>query len=221
MQTSFSKEQFIYAGFFSRFAAFFIDSIVVALALLIVKLPILVLQSSVGDSFLFKPFLFKFTIVQVFYYLLTLAYFVLMTYYSGATVGKHLMKLKVVDSEGQRLTFMSVLIRESVGKYLSTFIVYIGYIMTAFDERKQGLHDKIADTCVVYKIGLNQPRVQRPVQPMQNIQPVRNIQPAQGGQMPMGQPVQPMQNTQPVQSGQLVQPGPNGRFSLPEPPREE
>ena len=226
MQTSFSKEQFIYAGFFSRLAAFLTDSIVVAFVLLIVKIPIWILQASAGDSFLFQPFLFNFTAVEVFYYLVTLAYFVLMTYYSGATVGKHLMKLKVVDAEGEKLNFMSVLIRESVGKYLSAFIANIGYLMVAFDGRKQGLHDKISDTCVVYKYSLNQPIVQTPMpygqaaQPMQTAQPMQAAQPMQTTQ-PM-QAAQPMQMTQPVTqpqskpADQLVPSGPNGRFSLPE-----
>lgn len=221
MQTSCSKEQFIYAGFFSRWMAFLTDTVLLAMVLLIVKVPIWIVQASAGDSFLFKPFLFEFTAVDVFYYLLTLAYYVLMTYYSGATVGKHLMKLKVVDSEGQKLTFMSVLIRESVGKYLSAFIANIGYIMAAFDSRKQGLHDKIADTCVVYKMGLNQPKVQMPVQsvaPVQLMPMEQQSQPMQPGQsMPFAQqPNQPVPPVQPRQSNELIQPGPNGRFSLPE-----
>ena len=35
-------------------------------------------------------------------------------------------------------------------KFLSTIILAIGYIMAAFTERKQGLHDMIASTYVVY-----------------------------------------------------------------------
>lgn len=242
MQTSFSKEQFIYAGFFSRLAAFLIDSVFLALILLIVKVPVWVMKMSMPDAFLFQPFLFEFTVADVFFYLLTLAYYVLMTYYSGATVGKHLMKLKVVDENGQKLTFMSVLIRESVGKYLSAFLVNIGYIMVAFDSRKQGLHDKIADTCVVYRHGLNQPRVQKPIAPAQPVTPVQSgmstqpVTPVQSGMpMPPVTPVQPgasMPPVTPAQQGQptpFVQPPvqqtpvqqpptpqPNGKFSLPE-----
>ena len=211
--------------------AFLTDTVLLAILVFVVKIPIWIVQASAGDSFLFKPFLFEFTAVDVFCYLLTLAYYVLMTYYSGATVGKHLMKLKVVDSEGQKLTFMSVLIRESVGKYLSAFIANIGYIMAAFDSRKQGLHDKIADTCVVYKIGLNQNKIQQPVQPVvpvqqmpveqqsQQVQLVQLVQPTPAAQQSV-QPSQPMpyvqQPVQPQQSNSLIQPGPNGRFSLPE-----
>lgn len=151
MQTLLSKENVVFAGFFSRLAAFLIDSVLLGVGLWIIKLPVWLLQLSVGDSILFRPFLFEFTVFDVIYYLLTVTYFVLMTYYSGATVGKHLMRIKVVDAEGQKLSFVSVLVRETVGKYLSGLIIYIGYIIAGFDDRKQGLHDKIADTCVIYK----------------------------------------------------------------------
>ena len=90
------------------------------------------------------------------------------------------MKIKVVDVEGQKLTFMSVLIRETVGRYLSALIMYVGYIIAGLDTRKQGLHDKIADTLVIYNH--TQP-VKKPM-PM----PPRPMQP--GGQpiLSMGQP---------------------------------
>ena len=150
MQTLLSKEDVVFAGFFSRLAAFLIDSVLVGVGLWIVKFPVWLIKMAVGDSFLFRPFLFEFTVFDVIYYLLTVTYFVLMTYYSGATVGKHLMRIKVVDAQGQKLSFVSVLVRETVGKYLSGLIIYIGYIIAGFDDRKQGLHDKIADTCVIY-----------------------------------------------------------------------
>lgn len=156
MQTLFDKERFIYAGFFSRLAAFLLDSILVAIGLLFVKFPVWLIKIEVGDMFLFEPLLFNFTIFDIIYYLLTITYFVLTTYYCGATVGKYLMKIKVVDSEGRELSFMSVLIRETVGRYLSVLIIYVGYIMAGFDSRKQGLHDKIADTCVVYRHGIRE-----------------------------------------------------------------
>ncbi len=151
MQTSFDKNMPVYAGFFSRLAAFLLDSILVWLGLCVVKLPVWGIQLMVGDSVLFQPVLFTYTLFDILYYLLTVAYFVLMTYFCGATVGKHLMRIKVVGSQGEKPGFMDVLIRETVGRYLSALIIYVGYIMAGFDSRKQGLHDKIADTCVVYK----------------------------------------------------------------------
>lgn len=150
MQTLLSKENVVFAGFFCRFAALLIDGVLVGLGLMIVKIPVWIINLSVGDSFLFQPFLFNFSVFDVIYYLLTVTYFVLMTYFSGATIGKHLMKIKVIDIRGEKPSFLSVLLRETVGRYLSALIIYIGYIIAAFDDRKQGLHDRIADTYVIY-----------------------------------------------------------------------
>ena len=151
MQTSFDKNMPVYAGFFSRLAAFLLDSILVGIGLCVVKLPVWGIQLMVGDSVLFQPVLFTYTIFDILYYVLTVAYFVLMTYFCGVTIGKHLMRIKVVGTKGEKPGFLDILMRETVGRYLSALIIYVGYIIAGFDSRKQGLHDKIADTCVVYK----------------------------------------------------------------------
>ncbi len=72
----------------------------------------------------------------------------LLTYWNGQTVGKYVCGIRVVDLYGQQLTFGRALGRE-VSKILSA-ILCIGYIMAAFTERKQGLHDMIASTYVVH-----------------------------------------------------------------------
>lgn len=151
MQTLCNKDDIIYAGFFCRLAAFLIDSVLVGIAISNIKLIVWIIHLMVGDIFLFQPILFTYTIFDIIYYLLSVSYFVIMTYYSGATVGKQLMKIKVTDTEGQKLSLLTVLLRETVGRYLSALIIYVGYIIVGVDNRKQGLHDKIADTCVIYK----------------------------------------------------------------------
>jgi uncharacterized RDD family membrane protein YckC len=65
-----------------------------------------------------------------------------------ATLGKIVMGIKVVNKKGQGLDFSKALLR-NLSKLLSAFILGIGYIMIIFDDCKQGLHDKIADTFVV------------------------------------------------------------------------
>ena len=67
-----------------------------------------------------------------------------------ATLGKMAMGIKVVDLDGNRITFGAALLR-SVGKIISQSIMWIGFIMAAFTERRQGLHDMIASTLVVKK----------------------------------------------------------------------
>jgi len=58
--------------------------------------------------------------------------------------------LKVTDMNGEKLDFSKSLIR-NLGKIISGIILYIGYIMAGFTEKKQALHDMIASTLVVKK----------------------------------------------------------------------
>ena len=65
-----------------------------------------------------------------------------------ATLGKKILGLKVVDLNGNRISF-----GQSTGRFfasiLSGLILGIGYLMVAFNPKKQGLHDQIAGTYVI------------------------------------------------------------------------
>ncbi|HSZ23374.1 MAG TPA: RDD family protein [Candidatus Sulfotelmatobacter sp.] len=67
-----------------------------------------------------------------------------------ATLGKMAMRLKVTDLEGNRISFAEPTGRY-FAKYLSALTLGIGYLMVGFDERKQGLHDRVAETLVLYR----------------------------------------------------------------------
>jgi uncharacterized RDD family membrane protein YckC len=76
-------------------------------------------------------------------------------YYSGlesskwqATVGKRVLNMKVTDLEGHRISFARATGRY-FAKIISSLIFLIGYFMIGWTRRKQGLHDKLADTLVV------------------------------------------------------------------------
>ena len=77
------------------------------------------------------------------------AYFVGLTGVYGATVGKMILGLKVVDTNGQKIGFGKVALREIVGKWISGLVLGLGYLWVAFDDKKQGWHDKIAGTLVI------------------------------------------------------------------------
>ncbi|WP_311553128.1 RDD family protein, partial [Stenotrophomonas maltophilia] len=79
----------------------------------------------------------------------------------GATLGKMAVGIKVVRGNGERLTKA-----RAFGRYwamlLSSFTLGIGFLMAAFTERKQGLHDMICDTLVVDRWAYtDQPHLQR------------------------------------------------------------
>ncbi len=79
----------------------------------------------------------------------------------GATPGKMAVGIKVVRGNGERLT-----LGRSIGRYfatiLSSIILCIGYLMAAFTDRKQALHDMVCDTVVVDRWAFtDQPHLQR------------------------------------------------------------
>lgn len=65
-----------------------------------------------------------------------------------ATPGKKVLGLKVTDMEGQQIGFGQANIRYW-SKIISALILLIGFIMIAFTEKKQGLHDIFAKTLVI------------------------------------------------------------------------
>jgi len=64
-----------------------------------------------------------------------------------ATLGKMIFGMKVTDLNGNRISFERATGRH-FAKWLSAMILFIGYIMVGFTERKQGLHDLLAGTLV-------------------------------------------------------------------------
>ncbi|NMB32708.1 MAG: RDD family protein [Clostridium sp.] len=143
----------IYAGFGVRMMAFIIDSLLIWVTLLFARLPVFVASIINPNNFLNTPILFKFNLSNIIFYLLGAAYFIFMTYYSGSTLGKKLLRLKVTSYDGCKLTFIDVLYRETIGRYLSA-IAFIGYLMIAIDNEKRSLHDRLCDTRVIYNFKL-------------------------------------------------------------------
>ena len=65
-----------------------------------------------------------------------------------ATYGKQLLKIRVTDIAGQRITAGRALGR-NVAKLCSVLTLFIGYLFAFFNKRQQCLHDMLADTLVI------------------------------------------------------------------------
>jgi uncharacterized RDD family membrane protein YckC len=65
-----------------------------------------------------------------------------------ATIGKKAMGIKVTGLQGERISFANATGRY-FAKIISGIILFIGYLMMLWDEKKQTLHDKMAGTLVV------------------------------------------------------------------------
>ena len=152
-----------YAGFWKRFAAYLIDTILVGAVVGIISLVFGVglfgsmatmdVQSMseeesaamaagmVGGLMMFALIMF----------VLQWLYFALMESSSKqGTLGKMALGIVVTDLSGNRISFGRATGRY-FGKILSGLIFYIGYIMVAFTEKKQGLHDMISSCLVMNK----------------------------------------------------------------------
>jgi len=141
-----------YSSGFRRLVAFIIDHMLVGAILSALAWPLFGWPLSFTDfNFPFHWHNWNFNFMSHNFYkeIFIIIYYALMESSKyHATVGKIVMGIKVVNKNNQPLDFSKALLR-NLSKILSAIIMGIGYIMIIFDDRKQGLHDKIADTFVV------------------------------------------------------------------------
>ena len=132
-----------YVGFWKRTVAVLVDTFLIIL----VTLPILIWVY--GIEYLNNEHMekgsFDFIINYVFP---TIAVILLWKYYQ-ATPGKMIFKATIVDIKtGGKPTLKQWIIRY-LGYFVSLLPFGLGYFWVAFDKKKQGFHDKLANTVVV------------------------------------------------------------------------
>ena len=155
-----------YAGFLVRFVAKFIDGIIMGTVISALLIPIYlayilaIIASTSYDSsstifgmigmMFVIMFLFLFiSIVFAAIFVLTAIYFAWFesSKYMG-TPGKMIMKLKVTDTGGNRITFLTALLR-FISKMVFNQVFYIGSLFILFNDKKQGLYDLLLNTYVI------------------------------------------------------------------------
>jgi uncharacterized RDD family membrane protein YckC len=194
MQDNKTTETLEYAGFFCRAAAFILDHIIVAIPLMFIRFVIWVAEISIGTNANGTGILFNYTWKDIFFYLIQVLYFILFTYYTGTTPGKRAMNLIVTDDKGEKLTFLNVVYRETIGRFLCGLSIGIGYLFAGVDSKKRGLHDMLCDSQVIYakRIQVVPKYTGNPVPQMVSPNPYANVPNPFMGQ---GQP-QPPVNSQ-------------------------
>ena len=146
----FDNSDVVYAGFWKRWAALFLDQLIIGLPL---GLVFFFVSFAVAMSAGGQPNPVTAIMLQLGFYAVWLA--VALFYYAGlesseaqATFGKRALGIKVTDLGGQRIGFKQAALRW-VSATLSYMALYIGFAMAGFTQRKQALHDLIASTLVV------------------------------------------------------------------------
>ena len=82
-------------------------------------------------------------------FLIKLIYHTVFVWQNGMTLGKYVLKIKVIDLEtGQTPDLQKALLRASL-RIASEVLFYIGFIMAFFMPMKQTLHDKLSGCVVV------------------------------------------------------------------------
>jgi uncharacterized RDD family membrane protein YckC len=157
-----------YAGFWIRFVAFLIDSLLVC----VIIIPLLIALYGTQYFTWIKPFIDTYMeglstlsvdlLLQaqamaeqergrgdyIVIYILPLIALVVFWIYRSATPGKILLKMKIVDARtGADPTATQCVIR-FLGYFVSMFTL-LGFLAIGSDSRKQGWHDKLAKTVVI------------------------------------------------------------------------
>ncbi len=175
------KKEWVFAGFGARLAAYLIDITLCTLVFWQIESQVMWLFLFSNDSVMEMPLVYNYTLLDILSYLGTVSYFIVMTRMSGRTVGKFVMNLNVVSITGEPITWFQAIYRETIGKFLSGLLLSAGYLMVIVDKKKQGLHDKLADTLVIYEKRLGTTRrvqhvtVEHPPQNVQQVPP-QNVQ---------------------------------------------
>lgn len=136
-------EQIEYAGFWVRFAASIIDTILI----LAVTWPILftIYGTEYFTGAAFSSGLWDVLLSYVFPAVAVVLFWV----YKSATPGKMMLKLKVVKADTHENLSAPQALGRYLGYYLSMIPLFLGFIWVGFDARKQGWHDKLANTVVI------------------------------------------------------------------------
>jgi uncharacterized RDD family membrane protein YckC len=158
-QTS-ARPPVAYAGFWLRLVAFIIDAILLHFVFTIVTLPFIaslgirgIIRGHMPMSpeelipllrGLFHIFLIRTVLNWLYYALLESSAW-------QATLGKKALGLEVTDIQGMRIGFGRASGR-FFAKIISGIILFMGFVMAGFTEKKQALHDMIAGTLVIRKL---------------------------------------------------------------------
>jgi uncharacterized RDD family membrane protein YckC len=148
-----------YGGFWIRFLARVIDTILLGIAGMIIRIPLMLLVGGVGlglsnaqdptAALAALPALFGVLGLSILINI-ALAFFYEIYFLTsrGATPGKMALGLKVIRADGGPIT-MGLAVGRYFAYILSSFTFFIGFIIAGFDDQKRSLHDRICDTRVI------------------------------------------------------------------------
>ncbi len=136
--------QMVYATALQRFAAALVDGLIISVGTTTISFSAnLVTGGNQTAKFMSSIF------TSILSLSLTYGYYVYFTGKTGQTLGKKMLHIKVITTNGEIPGYGTAAIRETIGKFISSIALSLGYLWMLWDEKKQTWHDKIANTLVV------------------------------------------------------------------------
>lgn len=145
MQSEQPYEVFRYVGFWYRVGASLIDTIILVIGI------ILLFMTAFGVDSLRSPELVPGKVTFLIYWVFPAIYTFGFWMWRLATPGKMAISAEIRDADTGGVPSLPQWILRYLGYFLSTIPLGLGFLWVAFDSRKQGWHDKLADTVVVFK----------------------------------------------------------------------
>jgi uncharacterized RDD family membrane protein YckC len=153
-------QQVRYGGFWIRFAARFIDGLVIGIPFAIIygiagamigaSTASTAASSTSGDVGVSSGALGALSVLYILGLVAAILYFVIM-WTTGATLGMRVLNLQVVDAQtGQHIGIGKAFLRY-IGMIIAALPCYLGFFWVGWDPRKQGWHDKFAGTLVLQR----------------------------------------------------------------------
>lgn len=151
------------AGFWPRLVAYIIDNIAIGATILVLFIPMLLMMVILNVPMSDTPaytwdhnavelavFIAVALITIVSAAIVAFGYYIVLEGHFGYTLGKYLLGLRVLKTDGTRIGYKEAFLR-NLSKYINNLIVIDALIMLIFfNKEKQRGFDKIANTMVVH-----------------------------------------------------------------------
>jgi uncharacterized RDD family membrane protein YckC/ribosomal protein L40E len=156
----------IYAGFWRRFASFIIDNIFIVIGTLVISSIVFAIIFSIFpdlaedytineitweaiEAAAERPLTLFDWLISLGQVLYAIVYWTVAIGWKGRTVGKLMLGIKVVRSDGGRVGYLRAFGRLCTYLLCWPLTLGFGFLIIAWNKQKRGLHDFICDTMVV------------------------------------------------------------------------
>ena len=143
IQNTLHREGMSLAPIKKRSMAFFIDEMLLSLILLIALWDSFTQSTSLEETIILtNSFVLEYMMMKVIYQ----AFFVM---HYGASIGKLIMKIRVIELNTLGNPNVLVALNRSIFRVISELVFYLGFLWGVLDPSRQAWHDKTAKTLVV------------------------------------------------------------------------